>query len=88
MTALQALSDPTRQRIVNQQRPRKRLTDAEQFLDRLSAHHCLEAGGTVLLIEFTELGFVFDHFALFDRRVARFDDNVGFEIEHGLEVTQ
>ena len=51
----------------------------EQFLDRFRAHHGLEAGGTVLLIEFAELGFVLDDFALFDRSVAGLDDYVGFE---------
>ena len=38
----------------------------EQFLDRFRAHHGLEAGGPVLLVEFAELGFVLDDFALFD----------------------
>jgi hypothetical protein len=55
---------------------------------RFSAHHRLESGGTVLLVEFAELGFVFDYFALFHRSVAGFDHDVSFEIEHGLKVAQ
>ena len=55
----------------------------QQFLDGLGAHHGLEAGGAVLLVEFAELGFVLDDLALFHRRVARVDDDVGLEVEHG-----
>ena len=54
----------------------------QQFLDRFRAHHGLEAGGTVLLIEFAVLGFVLDDLAIFHRRVARLDDDVGLEVEH------
>src|SRR5579862_3388926 len=60
----------------------------QQFLDRLSAHHRLESSGTVLLVEFAELGFVLDDLALFYRSIAGFDHDVGFEIEHGLKVAQ
>ena len=60
----------------------------EQFLDRFGAHHGLEAGGTVLLVEFAELGFVLDDFALFHRSIAGIDDDVGFEVEDGLELAQ
>src|ERR1700738_4312476 len=43
----------------------------EQFLDCLGAHHGLEAGGAELLVEFAELVFVLDDFALFYGRVTR-----------------
>ena len=60
----------------------------QQFLDGLGAHHGLEAGGTVLLVEFAVLGFVLDDFALFYRRIARLDHHVGLEVEHGLKIAQ
>jgi len=60
----------------------------QQFLDRLCAHHGLEARGTVLLIEFAELRFVLDNFALFHRSVAGLDHHVSLEVQNGLEITQ
>ena len=60
----------------------------EKFLDGFRAHHGLEAGGTVLLVKFAELGFVLDDFALFYRSVAGLDHDVGFEVQHGLQVAQ
>ena len=60
----------------------------EQFLDGLGAHHGLEAGGAVLLVELAEAGLVLDDLALLDGRVAGIDDNVGLEVEHGFELAQ
>ena len=60
----------------------------EQFFNRFRAHHGLEAGGTELLIEFAELRFVLDHFALFYRSVAGLDHDIRFEIEHRFKVAQ
>ncbi len=60
----------------------------EKFLDRFRAHHGLEAGWTVLLIEFAELRFVFNDLALFHRSVAGFDHDVRFEVKNGLKITQ
>ena len=60
----------------------------EEFLDGLGAHHALEAGGAVLLVDFAELGFVLDDLALADGCVAGIDDDVAFEVEHGLEVAE
>ena len=60
----------------------------EQFLDRLGAHHGLEAGGAVLRVELAEAILVFDDLALLDRRVAGIDDDVGLEVEDSLELTQ
>jgi hypothetical protein len=54
----------------------------EQFLDRLGAHHGLEAGGAVLLVELAEAVLVLDDLALLDRRVAWIDDDVGLEVEN------
>src|SRR6202167_3624389 len=60
----------------------------EQFLDGLCAHHRLEAGGTVLLIEFAELGFVLDDFALFYWSVAGLDNHIGLEVKDGFKIAQ
>ncbi len=60
----------------------------EKFLDRFRAHHRLEAGGAVLLIELAILYFILDNFALFNRRVARIDDHVGLEVEDRFQVAQ
>ena len=60
----------------------------EQLLDRFSAHHRLESGGTVLLIEFAELGFVLDDFALFYGSITGLDDYVSLKVQNGFEVTQ
>src|SRR5579863_3656146 len=60
----------------------------QKFLDCLSAHHGFEACGTVLLVEFAELRFVLDDFALFYRSVAGLDDHVSLEVQNGFEVTQ
>ena len=60
----------------------------EQFLDGLGAHHGLEAGGAVLLVELAEAGLVLDDLALLDGRVAGIDDDVGLEVEHGFELAQ
>ena len=60
----------------------------EQLLDGLRAHHGLEAGGAVLLVELAELGLVLDDLALLDRSVAWIDDDVGLEVEDGLKLAQ
>ena len=60
----------------------------EEFLDGLGAHHGLEAGGAVLLVELAEAGLVLDDLALLDGRVAWIDDDVGLEVEHGFELAQ
>ena len=60
----------------------------QQFLDGFGAHHGLEAGGAVLLVELAELGFVLDDLALFDRSFAGLDDHVGLEVQHRLQVAQ
>ena len=60
----------------------------EQLLDGLGAHHGLEAGGAVLGIELAEAVLVLDDLALLDRSVAWIDDDVGLEVEDGLEFTQ
>ncbi len=43
----------------------------QQFLDGFGAHHGLEAGGTILLVELAVAGFVLDDLALLHGRVAR-----------------
>ena len=63
-------------------------TRLNKFLDRLGAHHGLEAGGAELLVEFAELGFVLDDFALFYGRVAWIDNDVGLEVENAFEVAE
>ena len=60
----------------------------EEFLDGLGAHHGLEAGGAVLLVELAEAVLVLDDLALLDGRVAWIDDDVGLEVEDGFELTQ
>ena len=60
----------------------------EQFLDGLGAHHGLEAGGAVLLVELAEAVLVLDDLALLDRSVAWIDDDVGLEVEDGFELAQ
>src|SRR3954453_19256649 len=60
----------------------------EQFLDRLGAHHGLEAGGTILRVELTEALLFFNDFVVFHRSVAGFDHDIRFEIQHGLELAQ
>src|SRR5579864_3337141 len=47
----------------------------QKFLDGFSAHHGLEAGSTELLVEFAELGFVLDDFALFYGSVTAIHDD-------------
>src|SRR5262249_18661258 len=64
------------------------LNALEQLLNGLGAHHGLEAGGAVLLVELAEAILVLDDLALLDRRVAWIDDNVGLEVEDSLELTQ
>ena len=64
------------------------LNALQQFFDGFGAHHGLEAGGAVLLVEFAELGLVLDDLALFHRSFARLDHDVGFEVEHRLKVAQ
>ena len=61
----------------------------EQFLDGLGAHHGLEAGGAVLLIELAIAILVLDNLALAHAgRIARIDDHVGLEVEHAFEIAQ
>ena len=60
----------------------------EKFFNRFRAHHCLEAGGAELLVEFAILGFVLDNFVIFDWRFARLDHDISFEIKYGLEIAQ
>ena len=60
----------------------------EEFLDGFGAHHGLEAGGAVLLVELAEACLVLDDLALLDGRVAWIDDNVGLEVEDSFELTQ
>src|SRR6266568_30559 len=60
------------------------LNTLEQFLDGLSAHHGLEAGWTILLVELAITSFVLDDLALFYGRVAWIDNNVGLEVENAL----
>ncbi len=48
----------------------------EQFLDGFGAHHGLEAGGAVLLVELAVAVLVLDDLALAHRRVARIDDDI------------
>src|SRR5882762_5330797 len=60
----------------------------EKFLDCFRTHHGLESCRTVLLVEFAELGFVLDDFAIFHRSIAGLDYDVGFEVEDRLEVAQ
>src|SRR5262249_19200089 len=60
----------------------------EQFLDRLCAHHGLEARRTVRLVEFAILGLFLDDLAIFDGSFAGFDDYIGFEVQHALEVAK
>ena len=64
------------------------LNALEQFLDGLGAHHGLEAGGAILLVELAEAVLVLDDLALLDGRVAWIDDDVGLEVEDGFELTQ
>src|SRR5271166_2778884 len=40
------------------------------------------------LVKFAILGFVLDDFAVFDRSVAGFNHDVGFEIEHRLQLAK
>ena len=60
----------------------------EQFLDRFRTHHGLEAGGTVLLVEFAETRLVLDDLALLDGRITGVDDDVGLEVENGFKLAQ
>ena len=60
----------------------------QKFLDRFRAHHGLEAGGAILLVEFAILCFVLDDFALFHRRVAGIDDDIGLEVENRFQIAQ
>ena len=60
----------------------------QQFLDGFGAHHGLEAGGTVLLIELAVAGFVLDDLALLHGRIAHVDNDVGLEVENALELAQ
>ncbi len=60
----------------------------EQFFDRFGAHHCLEARGAELLVEFAELRFVLDDLAFLHRRVAGIDHDVRLEVENALEIAQ
>ncbi len=41
-----------------------------------------------MLVEFAELGFVLDDFALFYRSVAGLDHDISFEIKNGFEIAQ
>src|SRR5439155_3388119 len=54
----------------------------------LLAHYGFKARWPVLLIEFAVFRLVFDDLTLFYRSVTRFNHNVGFEIQNGLEITQ
>src|SRR6187402_29007 len=60
----------------------------QEFLDRFRAHHGLEAGGAVLLIELAEASFVLDDLALFYGRVTGIDDDVRLEVENCFELAQ
>ncbi len=60
----------------------------EKFLDGFGAHHGLEAGGAVLLVELAEAVLVLDDFALLDGRVAGIDDDVALKVENAFEVAQ
>ena len=60
----------------------------QQLLDRLCAHHRLEAGGTILVVKLAEAGLVLDHLALLDRRIARVHHHVGLEVQHRLQLAQ
>src|SRR5512146_309183 len=60
----------------------------QQFLNGFGAHHGLEAGGAVRLVEFAELGFILDDLAFHDRSFAGLYDDVSFEVENGLEVAE
>src|SRR4029077_2781879 len=60
----------------------------QQFLDGFRAHHGLEAGRTILLVELAVFGLVLDDLALFYRSVARLDHHVRLEVQNGLKVAQ
>ena len=60
----------------------------QQFLDGFRAHHGLEAGGTVLLVQFAVLGFVLDDFVIFYRRVSRLDHHVSLEVQNRFKIAQ
>ena len=64
------------------------LNPLEKLFNCLRAHHGFKARWPVLLIEFAVFRLVFDDLTLFYRSVTRFNHNVGFEIQNGLEITQ
>ena len=69
-------------------RKRIDLDPLKKFLDRLGAHHGLETGRTILLVQFAVLGLVLDNLAFFDRGIAGLDCHVRFEVENGFEIAQ
>src|SRR5581483_4457028 len=60
----------------------------EQFLNGFRAHHGFKTSGAILLVKLAELRFILDYFAFFDRSVARFDHDVGFEVQNRLKIAQ
>ena len=58
----------------------------QEFLDGFGAHHRDELAG-IFLLQLAEL-FFRQQLALFQRRVARIDRHVGFEVENALEFPQ